>query len=183
MKDAVIRWIKGQLGLIIDDTEMTSYWTLKVDYLSSMVQELQKENKKLLADVYRLEQRIEDVLEKVVENEDEISDLENKHDNLKYEFEEANVGYMWEKIDELDRNFSDLEIPLESDIREVFYNEWEAIRNKGAQSIEDEINTENELSTERVITGIVRSEIAEYNEYMAKAIGVFQEYLSDKSLD
>lgn len=183
MKNAVIRWIKGQLGLIIDDTEMTSYWTLKIDYLSSMVQELQKENKKLLADIYHLENSIDNVLQKANDNEEEISELEYKHDNLKDSFEEWNFDYMYEKIDELDRNFSDIEIPLESDIREVFYNEWEAIRNKGAQSIEDEISTENELSTERLITGIVRSEIAEYNEYMAKAIGVFQEYLSDKSLD
>jgi|TARA_R110000803_G_scaffold63964_5_gene124721 hypothetical protein len=42
MRYRILSWIKGHLGLVINDTDMTSYLLLKVDYHMQLISEMQE---------------------------------------------------------------------------------------------------------------------------------------------
>jgi len=121
-------WIKKQLGLVdTDGVEMVNYLLMKVDYLSSRVNELENERKRTLKDLIRLDETVD-------ENTKNLVDFERKVRDLKDEIVDTNFGYMWEKIDELATDLGDLEIPTNDDIRDVVSSELDELT-RGSQEL------------------------------------------------
>ena len=121
-------WIKKQLGLVdTDGVEMVNYLLMKVDYLSSRVNELENERKRTLKDLIRLDETVD-------ENTKNLVDFERKVRDLKDEIVDTNFGYMWEKIDELETDLGDLEIPTNDDIRDVVSSELDELT-RGSQEL------------------------------------------------
>ena len=101
-------------------------------------------------------------------NEDEI-------DSVKGSLEEHSLPYLWEIVDENKDFIKNLEVLDDYHVRDIVKQELEALKSTEGVG-ETEENKGWGVSTERLITGIVRSEIAGYNEFIVNA-------LNEKSFD
>lgn len=158
--------IKEKLGLIDKNgVDRMNYLLMKVDYLSTELNEAKEKILKLEQDISSIYNVQSDLKTDVSMNEDEI-------DSIKGSLEEHSLPYLWEIVDENKDFIKNLEVLDENHIREIIKQELEALQStEGIEMVE-----EDSVSNERLITGIVRSEIAEYNEFIINA-------LSDKSFD
>jgi hypothetical protein len=158
--------IKEKLGLIDKNgVDRMNYLLMKVDYLSTELNEAKEKILKLEQDISSIYNVQSDLKTDVSMNEDEI-------DSIKGSLEEHSLPYLWEIVDENKDFIKNLEVLDENHIREIIKQELEALQStEGIEMVE-----EDSVSNERLITGIVRREIAEYNEFIINA-------LSDKSFD
>jgi hypothetical protein len=138
---------------------------MKVDYLSTELNEAKEKILKLEQDISSIYNVQSDMKTDISMNEDEI-------DTIKGSLEEHSLPYLWEIVDENKDFIKNLEVLDEHHVRDIINQELEAL--KSTEGIE--ATEEDSVSNERLITGIVRSEIAEYNEFIINA-------LSDKSFD
>ena len=141
---------------------------------------------KLENEVFDLEAKAERLQAELDESESKLSRLDDLYNNMEYD-----VSRNSENIDELEEEgystfekIADLpsyeDIPTNSDIREVVQEELE---NLPKSDIANVISTEDQLSVERLVTGIVRSEIATYNQYLLECTKVMGDHLESKSFD
>lgn len=98
-------------------------------------------------------------------NEDEI-------DTIKGSLEEHSLPYLWEIVDENKDFIKNLEVLDDYHVRDIIKQELEALKTTEGAGVTEE----DSVSNERLITGIVRSEIAGYNEFIVNA-------LNEKSFD
>lgn len=159
-------WIKEKIGLIDKNgVDRMNYLLMKVDYLSTELNEAKEKILKLEQDISSIYDSQSYIRTDVSMNEDEI-------DSIKGSLEEHSLPYLWEIVDENKDFIKNLEVLDENHIRDIIKQELEALQStEGIEMVE-----EDSVSNERLITGIVRSEIAEYNEFIINA-------LSDKSFD
>lgn len=159
-------WIKESIGLIDKNgVDRMNYLLMKVDYLSTELNEAKEKILKLEQDISSIYDSQSYIRTDVSMNEDEI-------DSIKGSLEEHSLPYLWEIVDENKDFIKNLEVLDEYHVRDIINQELEALQStEGIEATE-----EDSVSNERLITGIVRSEIAEYNEFIINA-------LSDKSFD
>ena len=159
-------WIKEKIGLIDKNgVDRMNYLLMKVDYLSTELNEAKEKILKLEQDISSIYNVQSDMKTDISMNEDEI-------DTIKGSLEEHSLPYLWEIVDENKDFIKNLEVLDEYHVRDIINQELEALQStEGIEATE-----EDSVSNERLITGIVRSEIAEYNEFIINA-------LSDKSFD
>ena len=159
-------WIKEKIGLIDKNgVDRMNYLLMKVDYLSTELNEAKEKILKLEQDMSSIYNVQSDMKTDISMNEDEI-------DTIKGNLEEHSLPYLWEIVDENKDFIKNLEVLDEHHVRDIINQELEALQStEGIEATE-----EDSVSNERLITGIVRSEIAEYNEFIINA-------LSDKSFD
>jgi chromosome segregation ATPase len=159
-------WIKEKIGLIDKNgVDRMNYLLMKVDYLSTELNEAKEKILKLEQDMSSIYNVQSDMKTDISMNEDEI-------DTIKGSLEEHSLPYLWEIVDENKDFIKNLEVLDEHHVRDIINQELEALQStEGIEATEEDI-----VSNERLITGIVRSEIAEYNEFIINA-------LSDKSFD
>ena len=159
-------WIKEKIGLIDKNgVDRMNYLLMKVDYLSTELNEAKEKILKLEQDMSSIYNVQSDMKTDISMNEDEI-------DTIKGSLEEHSLPYLWEIVDENKDFIKNLEVLDEHHVRDIINQELEALQStEGIEATE-----EDSVSNERLITGIVRSEIAEYNEFIINA-------LSDKSFD
>ena len=159
-------WIKEKIGLIDKNgVDRMNYLLMKVDYLSTELNEAKEKILKLEQDMSSIYNVQSDMKTDISMNEDEI-------DTIKGSLEEHSLPYLWEIVDENKDFIKNLEVLDEYHVRDIINQELEALQStEGIEATE-----EDSVSNERLITGIVRSEIAEYNEFIINA-------LSDKSFD
>ena len=159
-------WIKEKIGLIDKNgVDRMNYLLMKVDYLSTELNEAKEKILKLEQDMSSIYNVQSDMKTDISMNEDEI-------DTIKGSLEEHSLPYLWEIVDENKDFIKNLEVLDDYHVRDIVKQELEAL--KSTEGIE--ATEEDSVSNERLITGIVRSEIAEYNEFIINA-------LSDKSFD
>lgn len=159
-------WIKEKLGLIDKDgVDRINYLLMKVDYLSTELKEAKEQ-------VWKLERDVSSIYNVQVDTKHDVSMNEDAIDTIKSDIEEHSIGYLWEITDENKEFIKNLEVLDEYHVRDIIKQELEGL--KSTESAED---TEGDsISNERLITGIVRSEIAGYNEFIVNA-------LNEKSFD
>ncbi len=159
-------WIKEKLGLIDKDgIDRINYLLMKVDYLSTELKEAKEQ-------VWKLERDVSSIYNVQVDTKHDVSMNEDAIDTIKSDIEEHSIGYLWEITDENQEFIKNLEVLDEYHVRDIIKQELEGL--KSTESAED---TEGDsISNERLITGIVRSEIAGYNEFIVNA-------LNEKSFD
>ena len=102
-------------------------------------------------------------------NEDEV-------DSIKGSLEEHSLPYLWEIVDDNKDFIKNLEVLEDYHVRDIVKQELEALKSTEGVGETEENSKGWGVSTERLITGIVRSEIAEYNEFIVNA-------LNEKSFD
>ena len=159
-------WIKESIGLIDKNgVDRMNYLLMKVDYLSTELNEAKEKILKLEQDISSIYNVQSDMRTDISMNEDEI-------DTIKGSLEEHSLPYLWEIVDENKDFIKNLEVLDEYHVRDIIKQELEALQSAEGM----EVTEEDSVSNERLITGIVRSEIAEYNEFIINA-------LSDKSFD
>lgn len=160
-------WIKEKLGLIDKGgVDRINYLLMKVDYLSTELNEAKGQILSLEKDISGIHNEQFDIKETVNTNEYDI-------DNLKSDLENHNIPYLWEITDENKSFIRDIEIPDEYHIREIIKLELDALKSTNDP---EQISGADSLSNERLITAIVRSEIAQYNKFIVEA-------LDEKSFD
>lgn len=159
-------WIKEKLGLIDKDgVDRINYLLMKVDYLSTELKEAKEQ-------VWKLERDVSSIYNVQVDTKHDVSMNEDAIDTIKSDIEEHSIGYLWEITDENKEFIKNLEVLDEYHVRDIIKQELEGL--KSTESVGD---TEGDsISNERLITGIVRSEIAGYNEFIVNA-------LNEKSFD
>ncbi len=162
-------WIKEKLGLIDNNgIDRINYLLMKVDYLSTELNEAKEKILKLEQDISSIYNVQSDMRSNISINDDEI-------DSVKSSLEEHSLPYLWEIVDENKDFIKNLEVLDDYHVRDIVKQELEALKSTEGVG-ETEENKGWGVSTERLITGIVRSEIAGYNEFIVNA-------LSDKSFD
>lgn len=159
-------WIKERLGLIDKNgTDRINYLLMKVDYLSTELNEAKEKILNLERDLSSVYNVQSDLKTDISMNEDEI-------DSVKGSLEENSLPYLWEIVDENKDFIKNLEVLDDYHVRDIIKQELEALKSTEGVGL-----TEGDsVSTERLITGIVRSEIAGYNEFIVNA-------LNEKSFD
>ena len=159
-------WIKERLGLIDKNgIDRINYLLMKVDYLSTELNEAKEKILNLERDLSSVYNVQSDLKTDISMNEDEI-------DSIKGSLEEHSLPYLWEIVDDNKDFIKNLEVLDNYHVRDIVKQELEALK-----SIEGvEVAEEDSVSNERLITGIVRSEIAGYNEFIVNA-------LNEKSFD
>lgn len=158
--------IKEKLGLIDKNgVDRMNYLLMKVDYLSTELNEAKEKILNLERDLSSVYNVQSDLKTDISMNEDEI-------DSIKGSLEEHSLPYLWEIVDDNKDFIKNLEVLDNYHVRDIVKQELEALK-----SIEGvEVAEEDSVSNERLITGIVRSEIAGYNEFIVNA-------LNEKSFD
>lgn len=163
-------WIKEKLGLIDKDgIDKINYLLMKVDYLTTELNEAKEQVLKLERDVSSIYNVQVDIKHDVSMNEDAV-------DTLRSDVEEHSIGYLWEITDENKEFIKNLEVLDEYHVRDIIKQELEGLKSTESVGETEENNKGWGVSTERLITGIVRSEIAGYNEFIVNA-------LNEKSFD
>ncbi len=159
-------WIKGKIGLIDNNgIDRMNYLLMKVDYLST---ELNEAKEKIL----KLEQDISSIYNVQSNMRSDISMNEDEIDLIKGNLEEHSLPYLWEIVDENKDFIKNLEVLDDYHVRDIVNQELEALKSSEGVGV-----TEGDsVSTERLITAIVRSEIAGYNQFIVNA-------LNEKSFD
>lgn len=159
-------WIKERLGLIDKNgIDRINYLLMKVDYLSTELNEAKEKILNLERDLSSVYNVQSDLKTDISTNEDEI-------DSVKGSLEENSLPYLWEIVDENKDFIKNLEVLDDYHVRDIIKQELEALKStEGVGATEGD-----SVSTERLITGIVRSEIAGYNEFIVNA-------LNEKSFD
>ena len=159
-------WIKERLGLIDKNgIDRINYLLMKVDYLSTELNEAKEKILNLERDLSSVYNVQSDLKTDISMNEDEI-------DSVKGSLEENSLPYLWEIVDENKDFIKNLEVLDDYHVRDIIKQELEALKSTEGVGL-----TEGDsVSTERLITGIVRSEIAGYNEFIVNA-------LNEKSFD
>ncbi len=159
-------WIKEKIGLIDNNgIDRINYLLMKVDYLST---ELNEAKEKIL----KLEQDISSIYNVQSNMRSDISMNEDEIDLIKGNLEEHSLPYLWEIVDENKDFIKNLEVLDDYHVRDIVNQELEALKSTEGVGV-----TEGDsVSTERLITAIVRSEIAGYNEFIVNA-------LNEKSFD
>ena len=159
-------WIKEKIGLIDNNgIDRINYLLMKVDYLST---ELNEAKEKIL----KLEQDISSIYNVQSNMRSDISMNEDEIDLIKGNLEEHSLPYLWEIVDENKDFIKNLEVLDDYHVRDIVNQELEALKSSEGVGV-----TEGDsVSTERLITAIVRSEIAGYNEFIVNA-------LNEKSFD
>lgn len=156
MRNLFSDWLKRQCGIIDrNGDDMMNYLLMKVDYLSERVVYLESENKKLLSDIVDLNRDLENAKS---DFKSDLEELDRSVDNIKSDVEMGNFNYIWEVLDELQRDYKDLEVPDESDIRDIIQRELDALEPEQAQlETEDAdnirkmvVNTMSDLMEHRV---------------------------------
>ena len=158
--------IKEKLGLIDKNgVDRMNYLLMKVDYLSTELNEAKEKILKLEQDISSIYDSQSYIRTDVSMNEDEI-------DSIKSSLEEHSLPYLWEIVDENKDFIKNLEVLDDYHVRDIVNQELEALKSTEGVGV-----TEGDsVSTERLITAIVRSEIAGYNEFIVNA-------LNEKSFD
>jgi len=158
MKTRVLNWVKGQLGLIVDDTNLIPYLLLKVDYQSQCIQELQDS--------------IEILQGKIDSTEMDVSGLTDECSRLEDELNEYSIGNMYNELEDLKDEMRELEIPTESDIRDIIHYEIENMpkETSAEEELENIMSSEDQLSLERLIRDISRDEILGYNAFIIESL-------------
>jgi len=163
-------WIKEKLGLIDKNgVDTINYLLMKVDYLSTELNEAKEKILKLEQDISSVYNVQSDLKTDISMNEDEI-------DSVKSNIEEHSLPYLWEIVDENKDFIKNLEVLDDYHVRDIIKQELEALKTTEGVGVTEENSKGWGVSTERLITGIVRSEIAEYNEFIVNA-------LNEKSFD
>lgn len=159
-------WIKGKIGLIDNNgIDRMNYLLMKVDYLSTELNEAKEKILKLEQDISSIYNVQSDMRSNISMNEDEI-------DSIKSSLEEHSLPYLWEIVDENKDFIKNLEVLDDYHVRDIVNQELEALKSSEGVGV-----TEGDsVSTERLITAIVRSEIAGYNQFIVNA-------LNEKSFD
>ena len=159
-------WIKGKIGLIDNNgIDRMNYLLMKVDYLSTELNEAKEKILKLEQDISSIYNVQSDMRSNISMNEDEI-------DLIKGNLEEHSLPYLWEIVDENKDFIKNLEVLDDYHVRDIVNQELEALKSSEGVGV-----TEGDsVSTERLITAIVRSEIAGYNQFIVNA-------LNEKSFD
>lgn len=162
--------IKEKLGLIdTNGVDRINYLLMKVDYLSTELNEAKEKVLKLERDVSSIYNAQSDLKTDISMNEDEI-------DSVKGSLEEHSLPYLWEIVDDNKDFIKNLEVLDDYHVRDIVKQELEALKSTEGVGETEENSKGWGVSTERLITGIVRSEIAEYNEFIVNA-------LNEKSFD
>mgnify|MGYP001083864082 CR=1 FL=1 len=158
MKTKILNWVKGQLGLIVDDTDLTSYLLLKVDYQSQCIQELQDS--------------IEILQGNIESTEMDVSELRDECSRLDDDFNEYSFGQMYNELEDLKDEMRELEIPTESDIRDIIQYEIENMPKEisAEEELDNIMSSEDQLSLERLVRDISRDEILGYNAFIIESL-------------
>ena len=160
-------WIKKKLGLIDKGgVNRINYLLMKVDYLSTELHEAKEQ-------IFKLEKDVSGIHDEQHETRETVSNNEYEIDSVKSDLENHNIPYLWEIVDNNKDYIKNLEVPDEYNIREIIKLELDAL--KGTNDSQETIGGDS-ISNERLITGIVRSEIAQYNKFIVDA-------LNEKSFD
>ena len=163
-------WIKEKIGLIDKNgVDRVNYLLMKVDYLSTELNEAKEKILKLEQDMSSIYNVQSDMKTDISMNEDEI-------DSVKSNIEEHSLSYLWEIVDENKDFIKNLEVLDDYHVRDIIRQELEALKTTEDAGVTEENSKGWGVSTERLITGIVRSEIAGYNEFIVNA-------LNEKSFD
>lgn len=159
-------WIKEKLGLIDNNgIDRINYLLMKVDYVSTELNEAKEKILNLERDLSSVYNVQSDLKTDISMNEDEI-------DSVKSSLEEHSLPYLWEIVDDNKDFIKNLEVLDDYHVRDIIKQELEALKTtEGVGATEGD-----SVSNERLITGIVRSEIAGYNEFIVNA-------LNEKSFD
>lgn len=162
--NSIKNWIKERLD-IIDNTgvDRMNYLLMKVDYLSTELKEAKEK-------IECLDEEMKSIYDRHESLSRDVSIIEETTDNLESDIQNHNLGFMWEVIDENKENLSEIEVPTEHDIREIVKMELDELK------ADSEPIPDDGVSNERLITGIVRSEISQYNKFIVDA-------LNNKSFD
>lgn len=162
--------IKEKLGLIDKNgVDRINHLLMKVDYLSTELNEAKDKILKLERDISSIYNVQSDLKTDISMNEDEV-------DSIKGSLEEHSLPYLWEIVDDNKDFIKNLEVLEDYHVRDIVKQELEALKSTEGVGETEENSKGWGVSTERLITGIVRSEIAEYNEFIVNA-------LNEKSFD
>lgn len=158
MKTKVLNWVKGQLGLIVDGTDYISYLLMKVDYQSQCIQELQDSLEILQGNLEATEM--------------DVSELRDECSRLEDELNEYSLGQMYNELEDLKDEMRELDVPTESDIRDIIHYEIENMpkETSAEEELENIMSSEDQLSLERLIRDISRDEILGYNSFVIESL-------------
>lgn len=144
--------------MIVDDTDLTSYLLLKVDYQSQCIQELQDS--------------IEILQGNIESTEMDVSELRDECSRLDDDFNEYSFGQMYNELEDLKDEMRELEIPTESDIRDIIQYEIENMPKEisAEEELDNIMSSEDQLSLERLVRDISRDEILGYNAFIIESL-------------
>ena len=154
---------------------------LKIEKLENEIFDLEAKTERLQAELdecagklSRLDDSFYNLDDNLCRLDGRIDDLEEEGYTIENRFDNC-VSY--DDLDDLPRHE---DIPTFNGIREVIHEELD---NLPKSDIANVISTEDQLSVERLVTGIVRSEIATYNQYLLECTKVMGDHLESKSFD